>query len=155
MNELEKMIAEATSGAFVGATESVENSMKDSIQKYVYDAYTPNKYNRSGQFKEAYKILDYGNTPNKHSAILGFDYFVMKSDPAEYRHYSPIYGSPFILGLPEAIQSGSTGASGFFGSGDFSKPRDFMQDYYRIVGWFEDNFIRWTWEDSGLKIQKK
>lgn len=97
---------------------------REEIEDVVYNVYKPTFYNRTGQFKEAWKT-DVKSTTNTHEATLDYKPLEtgMQFNPEEWQHGSN-YGSPNDVreALAEILYEGISG--GLFGDGAFSDPRN-------------------------------
>lgn len=87
--------------------QKIWNENRDLVRKIVYDAYQPEEYNRTGQFKEAWD----NRTEITGNIVTGeFYYDLDKLETYGNHHASVIDGQPIDEYLADVIYEGLSGA---------------------------------------------
>lgn len=177
--ELQNLLTDAIYNAVDYTMEKIYEENADLIDKYVYDAYTPQLYMRTGQFRNAWRYLT-KRTSGLHigqvgGGVLGKMYYapeLMDYVPEEAQHGTPSRESILTMNynedtwnelvsnwgdardyLADILYNGNTGP--LFGDGDWRKKRDAWTPLIKkldtkIFKWFEDGMRL-----QGLKVYKR
>lgn len=128
--------------------EQIAKDNRQLIERYVYSAYDPSIYERTGEFKEAW---DYETQTKSSSVESTFEYKpdMMAVDNAMWQHGSQITTQDWWLDsreyLAELIYEGNS--SMLWGGGDWTKKRDAWQKLIDDVG--DVKFYKWF--ETGLR----
>lgn len=157
--ELGNLLYDAMANAVEYTMVKLFEENEDMIEKYVYNAYKPNTYQRTREFLDAwnYKVK---KTSSHHMlsyissrvhATLEYDPSVMDYNPEFAQHGTPLWAANEAWNdareyLADILYQGNTGP--LFGEGDWQKRRDAWTpllrklDRGKIYTWFEEGMAK-------------
>lgn len=145
MNGIARDVAKAVADKFYEINQ-------EEIERVVYGAYSPQTYDRTGQFKEAWrKNVKAGG--NSVQASLDYEPTAMQFNPDEWQHGSPISGDARMY-LADIIYEGITGTH-LFGYGAYSEPRDAFRELIKKSNKSLDKWIKDELKKYGIKVTGK
>lgn len=132
--------------------EYIEKDNQDMIQRYVYDEYQPEYYERTMEFKEAWKATKAESHGNVAEASFGQAPEMMLSIPEEFIHGSPSWGDARDY-MAELIYQGKSGP--MFGKGEWQKKRNAFNKLVSYLGKHRfDSYVRRAFKSVGLDVTK-
>lgn len=109
MAELEEVLMRETFKAMVKTEDTLVSELKEKVDKEVYDAYTPDRYKRTGALRESIEVDTYGTNYNNTKATITVHH---NRDKAKW--FSVKDGSDYDY-VPETVSLGKYGT--FVGQG--------------------------------------
>lgn len=162
ISELERVLTDKITNAMnSGINKEVEQVLKDSITKNVYNAYSPTAggYSRSHRLLNSVTLFPTKKVGSAVTALLGHD-------ETKLQGYSSVAGgsynvSPFI---PNIVSDGTAGgiyqqgywrnSNRYDSSHTFAQPRPYIEDAYNeLAGGKLANVLRSALRDQGLKVK--
>lgn len=146
--------------------QKIWNENRELVRLIVYEAYKPKKYNRTGEFKEAWDTdVDANELTGKVEGEFYFEPSELTpgwpstdpEDPQYGQHASAIDNFAMTDGLAEVIYEGLAGPAFGYGtqSGKWASKRDAWTKLVKKVG--KTNMDKWVAQGmkrAGLKLRK-
>lgn len=164
--ELELVLSSALQKATDYVVTKIWNENREIVRTVVYEAYTPEEYERTGEFREAWNYTHSSHNLPKSGAVARSEFYYNPSsmsigsvDPNSSRYAQHIgvagkyYGDDSRSYLADIIYNGIANGS-YFGHGGFSKKRDAWKELNKRIGkrkmkqWIKDGM-----EHAGLSVQ--
>ena len=149
--EVEQMLMRALEKAIDYVVQKIWNDNRELIRQIVYEAYQPEQYERTGEFKEAWDT-DVKRLGNFVRGEMKYDPRELTVNYNKWQHGSAYLQQPMTTYLAEVIYQGLSGD--LFGEGPWTKKRDVWAALNREVGirkikqYFEEGMRR-----SGIKFK--
>lgn len=153
--ELKKMILASMNTIAIEA----EKELKDSVQKLVYDAYTPKYYKRTGELKKSIS-RDVYQVGSFTTAKIYHDISKMRqhAPTQNYRmgtHYSTVksyFPQEYAYFVPVTIDEGTSGE--IFGKGAWTEPRRYFSTFVDKMSTVFSEKLRSQLIRKGLTIRR-
>ena len=129
--ELERLLMPALEKAIDYVVQKIWNDNRELIRTIVYEAYQPEEYERTGEFKEAWET-DVKRLGNFVRGEMKYDPRELTVDYTKWQHGSQYLQEPMTTYLAEVIYQGLSGD--LFGEGPWTKKRDVWAALNREIG---------------------
>ena len=123
--ELEKALMKARDKALKGTGENTKDLVKDRIDKDVYMAGNPTKYERTYELRESVQPSKVESKGSIAEVTIGHDESLIGSYSPN-QHYSIIDGSSSVHSIAEIVHDGKSGH--ILGAGYWTKKRPYMDN---------------------------
>lgn len=141
--------------------QKIWNDNRELIRQIVYEGYTPEVYERTGEFKEAW-ATDVRSFRNVVQSELKFDPRLLTVNYEKFQHGSDVLKEPMTTYLAEVIYQGESGP--LFGNGPWRRKRDVWKALNDKLGrrtlekYFEDGMhhagLNFTRTNKALTVER-